>query len=267
MNNDPFEWLSQYTLSPQEPLFPGEEYSAFSDYYSDYAQNYDFDLWYEYLLSLSPLKINERSKVLDLGCGTGDMMLRFINDGVFIVGIDYSEEMISAADDNIFLNNEDVYRYILIKKDISEFYISAKFDLIYSMGDTVNYLSYDNLGKLLGNVRYMLRNGAVFTFDAINPEHFVTDEAKTETVDIDEQTKISFYRIRKTGNDGDYLDTKVEILDNKGNILAKESHHQRIFSFDEINILAEENGLICSQVPFIDESEEAEKIQIILKVK
>jgi len=265
--NNPLEWLSQYDETDLRKAFRDEEYSSFSDYYSDYADSYDFDVWYEYLLSLSPLKIDERSKVLDLGCGTGDMMLRFIDDGVFTVGVDYSEEMITAAEDNIFLYDEDIYRYILIKEDISRFYLSAKFDFIYSMGDTVNYLSYYKLSSLFFNMRYMLKKGAVFTFDAINPEHFIINKAVTEIVDIDDDTKISFLREKKEYPDGIYLDTIVNILDNDGNILAKESHHQRIFSIDEISFLADKCGFEATQVPFIDENDDAEKIQVILKVK
>ena len=53
--NNPLEWLSQYDETDLRKAFRDEEYSSFSDYYSDYADSYDFDVWYEYLLSLSPL--------------------------------------------------------------------------------------------------------------------------------------------------------------------------------------------------------------------
>ncbi len=263
--NNPFEWLDRYET---DRIFSmEEEYSEFSDYYSEYASSYDLSAWYEYLTSLSPLKLNERSKILDLGCGTGDMLLNFIDDGMFVVGVDYSGRMLDAAEDNIFLYDEDYYRYILINRDISDFFLSVKFDFIYSMGDTVNYLSMKKLTSLFSNIRCMLKNGAVFTFDAINPLHFIVGKEKCETVDIDEETKIIFRRILTQDADGMYLDTHFDITDTDGNILSSEDHHQRVFTEDEIYTAADSCGLIAQKVPFLDERDDSEKMQFVLKVK
>ncbi len=262
--SNPFEWLDTYEL---EKVFSEDDYSDFADYYSEYAKGYDLEKWYEYLISLSPLSLDERSKVLDLGCGTGDMLINFIHDGIFVVGVDYSSQMLDAAEDNIFLAFDEYDRYILMKKDIGKFYLSAKFDFIYSMGDTVNYLSPEKLTSLFENVRYMLKKDAVFTFDAINPDHFSYGETTTEIVDIDDETKISFERVMKRYEEDLYLDTHFEILDIEGNVLAKEDHHQRIFTYDEISLAAEKCGLECMKVPFVDARDDSEKIQIVLKVK
>lgn len=263
--NNPFEWLDLYE---SDRIFAAqEEYSEFSDYYSEYASQYDLTAWYEYLTSLSPLKLNERSKILDLGCGTGDMLMYFLNDGMFVVGVDYSQRMLDAAEDNIFLSDDGYYRYILMNGDISGFYLSAKFDFIYSMGDTVNYLSLEKLRKLLKNVRRMLKNGAVFTFDAINPSHFVLEEQMSETVNIDEETKITFKRTLKYYEDGLYLDTHFDITDYEEKVISSEDHHQRVFTSEEICDISGECGLLCEKVPFLDDSDDSEKMQFVLKVK
>lgn len=261
--SNPFEWLDTYEI---EKIFSEEGYSDFSDYYSEYAKNYDLQSWYEYLLNLSPIEINERSLVLDLGCGTGDMLIHFMNDGAFVVGVDYSSYMLDAAEDNIIITFDDAHRYILMKKDISEFYLSAKFDFIYSMGDTVNYLSPQKLEKLFSNVKYMLKKGSVFTFDAINPAHFEKDHVSKEEVEIDETTKISFRRIMSQNDDGLFLDTHFDILDENDEILSSQDHHQRVYTFDEIYSLACKHGYTCEQVPFLDSEDNAEKIQVVMKV-
>ncbi|MBE6038904.1 MAG: class I SAM-dependent methyltransferase [Anaerofustis stercorihominis] len=267
--NNLFNWLDGLDDNPVDLSSFTEAYSDFSDYYADYADEYDYDRWFEFLLSLSDRNIDERSRVLDLGCGTGGMMLKFLSEGAFVVGVDFSRKMLDSADDLIFLSGESE-RYILLQKDISEFFLSVKFDFVYSMGDTINYLLEESaLTGLFCNVRKMMHSDSIFTFDIINKDHFAGNNNSEEIVSISawRDTHLHFYRNLKNENDKFFLYTKVEIRNEDGTVLGVENHKQRVYTYKDIEMCACMCGFDCHRVPFLNDCESLEKIQIVLKVK
>ena len=126
-------------------------------------------------------------------------MLDFMDAGSFVVGVDISAEMLMSADEVIrdCYEDDDYIPAILIQKDIAEFCLSVKFDLIYCMGDTLNYLSREKMEKTFNNVKKMLKEGSAFIVDVINPEHFMTDVPEEETITLHDKTKITFLRCLK----------------------------------------------------------------------
>ena len=269
MNNNPFEWLSQYDGLEEEKMFRDDDYVGFSDYYTEYSNEYDLGLWSEYLMKLSPIEIGERSKVLDLGCGAGYLMLDFMDAGSFVVGVDISAEMLMSADEVIrdCYEDDDYIPAILIQKDIAEFCLSVKFDLIYCMGDTLNYLSREKMEKTFNNVKKMLKEGSAFIVDVINPEHFMTDVPEEETITLHDKTKITFLRCLKLYDGQTCLDTEVIIKSQSGEVVDTEQHHQIVYSYDDMKEMAEKCGLKSERVPFLGDDTLTEKLQIVFTVK
>ena len=147
-------------------------YSAFAHYYDIYAQDYEYSLWFDYLKELSGIKNFAQKRVLDLGCGTGTLLLRFAREGALGTGVDRSEEMLAFADEKLFENRKQAR---LIHGDIAAFRANEQFDLVYSTFDTVNYLDKSGFEQMLGNISSMLAVGGLFTFDLLNPEYFALD--------------------------------------------------------------------------------------------
>ncbi|MCD4775039.1 MAG: class I SAM-dependent methyltransferase [Candidatus Aegiribacteria sp.] len=78
--------------------------------------------------------------VLDLGCGTGQLALHFLENEYKVVGIDRSEYMLRYANENTqeYVNSGQA-RFIL--GDITNFQLNEKFGLVVSTYDTLNHLS------------------------------------------------------------------------------------------------------------------------------
>ena len=74
--------------------------------------------------------LNPSAKVLDLGCGTGYLFLRFLRRGFDVTGLDLSNEMIQVLQKSI--SESEKNRAHLIVGDVEEFFVKnqEEFDLV-----------------------------------------------------------------------------------------------------------------------------------------
>ena len=93
-----------------------------TDYYDEIAQEYD-ELFYISKRAYSPLQERQKlmldlmdeeafiqtSKVLDIGCGPGEMLLEIAERGFETWGIDISNEMIALARNKIGKKYKNIY--------------------------------------------------------------------------------------------------------------------------------------------------------------
>jgi len=194
-------------------------YEGFSAVYDSYMDEYDCDAWFRYLHELSGIQNLSGKRILDLGCGTGDMLRRFAEAGAVCTGVDISSDMLKVATSKF---DGEHFRAVLIDGDISKTVITSRFDFIYCIGDTINYLEKNGLDSLFSNVCGMLADGGSFTFDMLNKKFMLENRAK-ETV-ITASGDIVFNR----RINGDTLTTEV-LFENNG-VKFKEVHTQRFYS-------------------------------------
>lgn len=136
--------------------FPGEYYEIIrADFRNLTAET-------EFFASYLP----EHGKVLDLGCGTGTNLRVLHDSGYECVGVDQSRSFIDYAK-----NADGRIEYVLERA--AEYRTDEKFDLIYSVFVTLNYLRRDELGILLDKVRDWLRPGGKFVIDIGHMLNFV----------------------------------------------------------------------------------------------
>ncbi len=103
--------------------------------------------------------------ILDLGCGTGRLALRFLEAGHAFVGLDQSSHM-------LFLAENRCRRFVLERKgrflqeDISRFQIGGPFGMVVSTYNVLNHLeSEEKLRLCFRSVRRCLAEEGRFLFD------------------------------------------------------------------------------------------------------
>ncbi len=147
--------------------------------YDDITEIYDqiFPLNRAFLELIPDYLGSVGNKVLDLGCGPGDYVDHLTRAGYAATGIDSSVEMIRQAKEQ---KQGSFFPYSF--SEISQ--LQDTFDCIYSMGNSLSYLSNDILDSFLHDVSGLLKTKGYFVFQMVNWDKY----EHTGTMDFDVKT-------------------------------------------------------------------------------
>jgi len=107
--------------------------------------------------------ISEKSRILDIGCGTGIHNYILSSLGHDCVGIDISKQMIEVAN----ANNKTDARFINVS--VEEFTDNKRFDLCISLFNVINHvIEVEKLKTFFERVAQNLNKGGLFVFDCFN---------------------------------------------------------------------------------------------------
>lgn len=147
-------------------------YNELSEYYfaiESKHRNFDEDI----RLIKSLLPGDAKSKILDLGCGTGEHLAFLARNGFQCVGLDSSIEMINTA------KSRNNFNVSYIHKDIKEFDFFEEFDLIFSLFGSFNYILNDNeIDNSLWNIWRALKPHGKCLLEIWNADPLLTIEQK-----------------------------------------------------------------------------------------
>lgn len=120
--------------------------------------------WVDYLARLFARHNIEPARILDIGCGTGNVTVPLAEMGYHLTGLDMSPEMLAVAEEKA-RNKGISVRWLC--QDMREMDLGdLKFDLVISMTDSLNYLSSAcELRKVFQQVVSLLTDGGWFVFD------------------------------------------------------------------------------------------------------
>ncbi len=141
--------------------------------YGDFAQAYDaltFNVPYDeiagyYLGVIRGLTNAQKgSRLLDMGCGTGNLTVRLAKAGFRVIGQDASEEMLSFA----ARKSSEV---LWICQSMTETELGEPVDVIVSTLDSVNHLpTRSDIADCFRRTSENLKPGGIFVFD-VNTEY------------------------------------------------------------------------------------------------
>ncbi len=126
---------------------------------------------------LSASFVSEKPKILDLGCGSGDVtaeIIRSIPDSSICM-VDFSEEMLKLAYDRFHGNENIQIIHWDLNKGIPENLLTEKYDVVVSCF-AIHHVEYENRIGLYTQIREVLSDGGLF----INSDLF-TGESNTVT--------------------------------------------------------------------------------------
>jgi SAM-dependent methyltransferase len=105
--------------------------------------------------------------ILELGCGTGRVLLRLASQGYQTYGIDHQMGMLSVLQRN--LPNSLRYPPRVFQADMSTFRLAARFPLILLPCNTMSTLSSSQRYQTLKNISRHLAEGGLFAASIPNP--------------------------------------------------------------------------------------------------
>lgn len=132
-------------------------YLKLSYYYDEMMEPINYHDWYQFTLPY--LKKND--KLLDLACGTGTLLSLLANE-YDCYGLDLSDYCIEIAHQKAKMNHVNINYKVC---DMSDFSYDTKFNVITCYFDSVNFLTKEQVGKMMDCVYDCLEDGGYFIFD------------------------------------------------------------------------------------------------------
>src|SRR5699024_8592506 len=77
-------------------------YNSFPSLYYHLLKDATYYQWINYTLQAIENHEQEVQKIIDLGCGTGEIAVRLAKQGFQVSGVDYSQEMLAYAEQKSF---------------------------------------------------------------------------------------------------------------------------------------------------------------------
>lgn len=139
-------------------------YEAFASVYDVLMQDVDYPKRTEYLLEIFNRYDRKPTLLLDLACGTGAFSEELLKQGIDVIGVDASEEMLNIA-------RERLPECLLLNQKAEELDLYGTVDGAVCLMDSLNHITdYDDFCKAIERTALFLEKDRLFVFD-VNTEY------------------------------------------------------------------------------------------------
>lgn len=193
-----------------------------------------------------------RGEVLELGCGTGRVLIPIAREGIRVTGLDASQEMLNIARQKVYKDSSAKNNVTFIKGDMKGFDIGKKFALIYIAFRSFQcLLSKEQQIACLQRVHYHLQDKGLFILDLFAPRHdlLAQEERNLDLGKFYDEEK-GFYVSRRAEDKYDlanqtlHEDRYYEWNDESGEF------HTQVWSFDLAYLFRYEADLLLGKCGF-----------------
>ncbi|MFA3782033.1 class I SAM-dependent methyltransferase [Melioribacteraceae bacterium 4301-Me] len=235
-------------------------YTSLAKIYSYLMRSVDYKNWAKYLIDLFESFGFEQPRILELASGTGKVS-RFLEKKFNnIIYSDISLEM---------LKNFETPERMLVCCDMTMLPFRTKFDIVFSIFDSVNYLTNTTqLKRMFNQVNKVLSDYGYFTFDVSlennskRYQKYLNRKGKFNGIHYKqiskykEQTRIHYNIFELTFENG---------------LTVQEIHKEKIYPLKVYYKLAETEGLYVTACydafSFNHGNDNSERVQLVLKKK
>lgn len=148
-------------------------YQILAPYYDELMSHVPYDKWVQFTNEQYDKHKISGKRILELGCGTGEIAIRLAAEGYDVTGVDLSEDMLTVGLQKAMEHHVHVQ---WIKQNIVELTGFEKMDMIVSYLDVMNYITNEmDLEQVFQRVYDSLAPDGIFIFD-VHDEQFVKEE-------------------------------------------------------------------------------------------
>lgn len=199
-------------------------FKEYARYYDLLYRDKDYRSEADYVHRLIQEHRPETKSILNLGCGSGRHDRYLAENGYKVVGIDISEEMLTAAQKAA--NNGDSPEYLL--GDIRSFRCDQKFDAVIALFHVMSYQSTNvDLLSAFKTAHFHLKPGGLFLFDCWYGPGVLTDRPVVRVKTLEDE-KLKITRIANPA-----MNASSNIVDVNYQIFIEDRESQRIKEISE----------------------------------
>lgn len=216
-------------MSAYIPLAPFYDELTRDVPYSDFADLYE-EVFAEYGISAYT--------ILDLGCGTGTLTCILAERGHEMIGTDYSEEMLSEAQEKCWEREFDV-RPMFLHQSMTELDLYGTVNAAVSSLDSLNYVAPEDISEVFRRLRLFIEPGGALVFDVNRPEWFKSLDGQ---VFVDETDDV--FCVWRADFSNDKLTYGMDIFSRAGSTWSRrqEEHIEYAHSIDFLKEKLRDNG-------------------------
>lgn len=184
------------------------------DFYATSARYYDADYaalgYADDIPFYVELALRAGGTVLEMGCGTGRILLPTAHAGVRILGLDASADMLATLRKSLASEPAEVQQRIsLIQGDVRTTFIDSRFALVTAPFRVVQHLlERDDQRAWLRNVRRHLAPGGALCFDVFQPDFVRMTQLGKPTVELERKDPATGQRIRRLAQTSPHFETQ-----------------------------------------------------------
>lgn len=246
-------------------------YENFSEVYDKFMSDTPYDKWIEYIKSIWDKFSLKPKLIAELGCGTGNITQRLADKGYDMIGIDYSESMLSKAIEKSAKSKKEI---LYLNQDMREFELYGTVDCIISLCDSINYITEEEdllaVFKLVNNYLdpkglFIFDLNTIYKFKEILGQNSFsqTDENSAYTWEnyYDEEEKINEYY------------TNFFIKDDKTGLYSRfeEEHYEKGYEIETIKKIINDSGLefvaVYDELTFNEPTDKSQRIFFVAREK
>lgn len=211
--------------------------NGFEHIYDAMYQSFiDYDDEYSFYTKI--IQKHNKEKILEIGCGSGNLAKRFIQAKTEYLGLDLSNDMIKLCQKRNPNGN-------FINADVTNFKLNTTVDMALITGRTTSYLlTNTDVSKALKSIIINLNKDGILCFDFIDASRFLKEIKGGKTIvhqasfNHKNYIRKSFLKETIQDNfmfswDANYYENKI----NKSNIIAKDTSVVRAFTKNEWQLL------------------------------
>lgn len=222
-----------------------EIYSVLAHLYDTLMEDVDYEMWADFIDEVIQTHHPKPVDVLELACGTGAISLCLAELNVYqLTATDLSASMVEKGRQKAAEKELDIQFHTM---DFTNIQSSKKFDIIFSVFDSVNYLhTKKEILQMVHGCQEILKPGGLLIFD------FSTPQNSLEAVDYlnNEEGSFGDYRyFRKSTYDPSqnfhFNEFEIDKMADDGKTIIqsfRELHKQRIYSLKEMLSILEQTS-------------------------
>ena len=244
-----------------------KSYGEFALLYDELMDDFDYVAWGEYVQDILKSHGFEKTSILEMACGTGNLTEELLKRGHSVDGFDLSQEMLAIANNKLF----GFKKKRLFKMDMEDFKLDRKYKVVISACDSINYILEDsNLRKTFANVYGHLEDDGIFIFD-INSEYKLR-EILGNNIFIEDRDNVFYTWENHFDEDSGICEFYLTFFQSGNGIDYRrfdEYHRERAYSVETVRRLLEEAGFseisAYEAFGFQDVGHDSERINFVVK--
>lgn len=153
-------------------------YHELASLYDQLMDHAPYDDWVQFTKDTIAQKEKLVSRIVDLGCGTGEVAIPLAKEGYDMIGVDISTHMLACASNKALNENAQVQ---WLEQDMRQLTGLQDIDMVISYCDSINYITSEaDLAAVFTGVYDSLAEGGLFVFD-FHALPYATDHLMDQT--------------------------------------------------------------------------------------